>query len=166
MELMQTDFPEPVEPAISRWGIFPMSAIAMFPAMSRPSAADKWLSESRNTSESMISRMVTAEITLLGTSMPTAALLGIGASMRTPAAARLSAMSSARPVILLILTPADGWSSYRVTAGPREISTIRVCTPKLARVSTSRWALAFISSVISLSDCWRGARSRCSGGIR
>ena len=40
-----------------------------------------------------------------------AALPGIGASIRTPAVARLRAISSARFVILLILTPELGWSS-------------------------------------------------------
>ena len=40
--------------------------------------------------------------------------------------ARFKAMSSAKPVILLIFTPALGWSSYRVTVGPREMSTTRV----------------------------------------
>ena len=67
----------------------------------------------------MISRMLTESVFLLGTSMPTAGLLGMGASMRTPAVARFKAISSARPVILEIFTPASGWSSYRVTVGPR-----------------------------------------------
>ena len=108
IELMQTDLPEPVDPAMSRWGILEMSASVTLPAMSRPSAAVSLLLAPWNSFESMISRMDTALITLLGTSMPTAALLGMGASMRTPAEARLSAMSSASPVMRLILTPADG----------------------------------------------------------
>ena len=105
---MHTDFPEPVEPAISKCGILPMSATVTLPAISRPSATDSLLFASENSRASRISRMETALTTLLGTSMPTAALLGIGASMRTPAEARLRAMSSASPVIRLILTPADG----------------------------------------------------------
>ena len=59
----------------------------------------------------MTSRSVTGVMLRLGTSIPTAALLGIGASMRTPAEARLRAISSARLVIFEILTPAEGCSS-------------------------------------------------------
>ena len=36
--LMQTDLPDPVEPAISIWGIFAMSDTTTFPAMSFPTA--------------------------------------------------------------------------------------------------------------------------------
>ena len=64
--------------------------------------------------------------TLFGISTPTAALPGIGASILTPVDAKLSAISSERVVILLILTPEAGCSSYLVTAGPRLISTILV----------------------------------------
>ena len=61
--------------------------------------------------DSISSRMRTTLTFLFGTSMPTAAFPGIGASMRTPEAARFMAMSSARLVILLILTPAAGCNS-------------------------------------------------------
>ena len=61
---------------------------------------------------------------MLGISIPTAALPGIGASIRTLTAARLSAISSARFVILLIRTPEAGFNSYLVTVGPLEISVI------------------------------------------
>ena len=91
-------------------------------------------------------RMDTALRLWLGTSMPTAGLPGMGASMRTSATARFRAMSSASEVMRLILTPAMGCTSYRVTDGPREISSTRVRTPKLSSVSTSFWALAFSSS--------------------
>ena len=64
-----------------------------------------------NLSESINSRIVTMLTTLFGTSIPTAALPGIGASIRTPFAARLSAISSERFVILLILTPGAGCNS-------------------------------------------------------
>ena len=119
MELTHTDLPEPVVPAMSRWGMEEMSPTATLPAMSLPRAMDRGLFAARNSSESMISRMQTESVFRLGTSMPTAGLLGIGASMRTPAVARFRAMSSERPVILEIFTPARGWSSYRVTVGPR-----------------------------------------------
>ncbi len=56
----------------------------------------------------MSSRIQTWLRDRLGTSMPTAALPGMGASMRTPVAARFSAKSSERLVILLTFTPAAG----------------------------------------------------------
>ena len=111
MELIQTDFPEPVAPAISICGILARFAIVTFPEISRPSATDSLLLEFSNSGESIISRIVTISTCLFGTSMPTAALLGIGASIRTPAAAKFKAISSARPVIRLIFTPAEGCSS-------------------------------------------------------
>ena len=89
---------------------------------------------------------------------------GMGASMRTPAVARLSAMSSARPVMRLIFTPARGCSSYRVTDGPRLISIIRVCTPKLDSVFTSRSALCVSSSSTPFSSVGCCLRKRLRGG--
>ena len=166
IELTQTDLPEPVVPAISIWGIAAMSPMVICPAMSRPKAAGRAPLALRNSSESMTSRMVTVSVTRLGTSMPTAGLLGIGASIRTPAVARFKAMSSARPVILLILTPVEGCSSYRVTVGPRVMSTIRVWTPKDLRVSTSLEAFCFNSSLTSsLRGLW-GSFKRLTGGRR
>ena len=111
MEFMHTDLPEPVAPAISTWGILPISATFTAPAMSLPSATVSGLAAVRKVSEPSSSRMPTTLTLRLGTSMPTAALPGMGASMRTPTAARFRAMSSARLVILLIFTPALGCSS-------------------------------------------------------
>lgn len=70
--------------------------------------------------------MLTVERILLGTSMPTAGLPGMGASIRTPAVARFKAMSSAKLVMRLTLMPAWGCSSYRVTDGPRQMSSMVV----------------------------------------
>ena len=61
-----------------------------------------------NSSESMSSRIETVVTVLFGTSIPTAAFPGIGASILTRSAARFKAISSARFVILLILTPGAG----------------------------------------------------------
>ena len=72
-----------------------------------------------NASDSSNSLNVTAVLSLLGTSIPTAALPGIGASILISAAARLSFISSARLTILLTLTPCSGWISYLVTDGPQ-----------------------------------------------
>ena len=87
------------------------SAMTGCPAMSRPRATESLLLEDWKELDSTSSRMRTVLRVLLGTSMPTAALPGMGASMRTPVAARFSARSSERFVILLIFTPAAGWIS-------------------------------------------------------
>jgi len=53
----------------------------------------------------------TLDIFRFGTSIPTADLPGIGASIRMPGAARLSWRSSVREIILLIFTPVPGDNS-------------------------------------------------------
>ena len=111
MEFTQTDLPEPVVPAISKCGILAMSVTTISPEISLPSTAVSLLLAFLNLSESISSRMETMLTTLFGTSIPTAALPGIGASIRTPLAARFRAISSDRLVILLILTPGAGCNS-------------------------------------------------------
>ena len=80
---------------------------------------------------------MTAEFSLLGTSIPTAAFPGIGASIRISAAARLSLISSESPTILLTFTPISGWSSYRVTEGPQLTLVTVTFTPKFCRICCS-----------------------------
>ena len=84
--------------------------------------------------------------------------------MRTPVAARFRARSSARLVILLIFTPAAGWISYRVTAGPRQMSRILVWTPKLFKVSTRMRPLVWSSSVSAAGSPWGLSASMVMGG--
>ena len=108
IELIHTDLPLPVAPAINRWGIEATSPTITLPDIFFPNAIVSRLLAERNSSVSTIYRIETVSILRLGTSIPTAALLGIGASILTPAVARLKAISSARPVILLIFTPAEG----------------------------------------------------------
>ena len=98
----------------------------------------------------MISRIETIDFALLGISIPIAALPGMGASIRTLVAARRSAISSERPVILLILTPASGTSSYLVTEGPRQILVTSALILKLSRVATSFFAPICISVMLSV----------------
>ena len=117
--------------------------------MSFPIAKVRRLSEFLNSLLEITSFKKTTSFSLLGTSIPTAALLGTGASILTPPEAKFKDISSARFVILLILTPADGWSSYLVTAGPLQISVILVSTPKLFNVSTRRSAFALNSKETS-----------------
>ena len=109
--LMQTDLPEPVEPAISMCGILPRSATMILPAMSLPSAIVTGDLAFLNSSLSTMSRSSTVAASLFGTSMPTAAFPGIGASMRTRGAASASAMSLLKDVMRLTRTPGAGCSS-------------------------------------------------------
>ena len=62
--------------------------------------------------------ILTIDLRIFGTSMPMVPLPGIGAIIRIPSAARLSAISSSRFLILLIRTPGAGTISYKVTVGP------------------------------------------------
>ena len=108
---MQTDLPEPVAPAISPCGIFAISVTTTLPPISRPRATVSLLFAFINAGDSSMPRTPTTALALFGTSIPTAALLGMGASILTPAVARFRAISSAKFVILLIFTPAQGCSS-------------------------------------------------------
>ena len=109
MEFTHTDLPEPVVPAMSRCGIFAILQVTMAPLMSLPRTVSSFLLKlPRNSGVSISSRKNTVSRTLFGTSIPTADLFGIGASIRTPAEARFSAISSTSPVMREILTPGAG----------------------------------------------------------
>ena len=82
-----------------------MSVTMGLPVISSPSAKASLEGCLRKASLSSTVRRYTDLVSLFGTSMPTAALPGIGASIRMPLAARFRAMSSARLTILLTLTP-------------------------------------------------------------
>ena len=111
MLLRQTLLPEPVAPAMSRCSNLVRSATKGRPGMSLPRAIAKGEDIRWNSSDSRISRSTTLLVSLLGTSMPTTDLPGTGASTRTPDAARLKAMSSARPTMRLTLMPGGGCTS-------------------------------------------------------
>ena len=123
-ELVHTDLPEPVVPAMSRWGSLAMLPTMQLPAMSLPTAKATLEVWSRKALESMTSWMWTGLTSLLGTSMPTVAILSGMGAMRTPVAPRARAMSSERLVSLLSRTPWSSSTSYRVTEGPRVTSVI------------------------------------------
>ncbi len=140
--LIHTDFPEPVAPAMSRCGIFAISVTTTWPPISFPTAKDKLEEAFLKSSDSKISLKYTVVFSLLGTSIPTADLPGIGASIRISAAAKLSLISSDSPTILLTLTPCSGRSSYRVTEGPQLILVTVTPTPKFFKVC---WSLIAVS---------------------
>ena len=117
--LIQTDLPEPVAPAISKCGIFAISATTTCPLISLPTANAMLEGNFWKLSDSSRSRKNTGWLSLFGTSMPTAGLPGIGASIRISAAAKFSLISSAKFVIFDTFTPCSGCNSYRVTDGPQ-----------------------------------------------
>ena len=142
IELMQTDFPEPVAPAISRCGMSRRSATMLFPEMSFPTTNSTIDDASLNSSDSMRSRISTGAGLSFSTSIPTAALPGIGASIRRLLALRLRAMSSESLVMLATLTPVAGWTSYLVTEAPCVTLMTLASTPKSFRVCSRSSAFA------------------------
>ena len=139
---IQTDFPEPVEPAIRTCGIFAIFPITTFPATSFPNATLNFDLLFLNSSLSITSLNGTISFSWFGTSIPTACFPGIGASILIVSAAKFNAISSARFAILLTLTPSAGLSSYLVIAGPTETFSTFAWTPKLYKVL---WSLEAVS---------------------
>ena len=111
MALMQTDFPEPVAPAMSRCGILARSETSGRPETSLPSAIGSSALAPAQSSLSKISRRPTGVGCRFGTSTPTAALPGMGARMRTDWALMPRAIFLSRPAIFSTRTPAAGDSS-------------------------------------------------------
>ena len=114
----QTDFPEPVAPAMSKCGIFARSAITARPSRSLPSAIGSAARICRNSADSSTSRSTTISGVGLGTSTPTAPRPGIGATMRILGARMANARSSASAAICRTFTPGAGSISNCVTVGP------------------------------------------------
>ena len=163
MEFIHTDLPEPVVPAMSRWGILAMLPTTQFPSMLLPRAMEVLDLALPNSEESMTSRRETVVTERLGTSMPTTEIFPVTAAIRTPEAPRLRAMSSAQPVSLFSRTPLSSSTSYRVTLGPRVTLMIWASMLKLASVSLSRREFSRISSVPS-APLRTGLFSRSMGG--
>ena len=111
MEFMHTDLPEPVVPAISRWGILAMLPTIELPSMLLPNATEVLDFALANSGESMTSRRETVVTARFGTSMPTTEIFPGTAAIRTPDAPRLRAISSAQPVTLLSRTPLSSSTS-------------------------------------------------------
>ncbi|OPZ88400.1 MAG: hypothetical protein BWY74_03156 [Firmicutes bacterium ADurb.Bin419] len=85
-----------------------MSATIFCPDMSFPSEKAKRDECSLNSFDTITSFRNTASTSLFGTSIPIAALPGIGASILTPDAARFRDISSDKLTILLTFTPGLG----------------------------------------------------------
>src|SRR3989344_690843 len=84
---MVTDLPEPVAPAIRRCGILARFAYCDRPAISRPNETKSGKALLVYCSSEMREPRPMIDLSVLGISMPTRDLPGIGASMRTGVAA-------------------------------------------------------------------------------
>ena len=125
MLLMQTLLPEPVVPAISRWGIFVRSETRASPDESLPRNSGTCILAALLPPRSIMLLIRTFSFSLLGTSIPIVCLPGRGATTRTAPALRARAISLARFVIRLTLIPAASSSSNIVTTGPVSAATTR-----------------------------------------
>src|SRR3989338_7548586 len=145
---MLTDLPVPVAPATRRWGIFSSPAKIGLPDTSLPKARGIKYFDFLYSSCSNIPFKPTMETFLLGTSIPTSDLPGIGDSILIGCAARARDRSELRAPMRDSLTPTAGRRVYWVTVGPTETSHISTSMPKLAKVLLIILALALMSPVM------------------
>ena len=116
--LESMDFPEPVVPAIRRWGILAKSSVAISPDVVFPTARERIDSASANSGLFTTDLKKTVAGFRLGISIPTDDFPGIGAMTRTLLASITRARSSAKATNLLTRTPSAGSTSNRVIMGP------------------------------------------------
>ena len=114
----------------------------------------------------MTSRIVTRLAALFGTSMPTADLPGMGASMRRGAAARARERSFWSAVMRFTWTPAPGCTSNWVTAGPGFTPITLASTPNCWRVLSITLTLRLISSAIRSRRAVTVSRSAIEGSFQ
>ena len=161
----QTDFPDPVAPAISRCGIFAKSAMTARPSRSFPRAIGSAARICRNSVDSSTSRSTTISGVGFGTSTPTAPRPGIGATMRMLGARMANARSSASAAIWRTFTPGAGSISNCVTVGPVVRPTSTPSTLNVRSVFMS-FSPATSSSRLPASAFRVGAAVRRSVGGR
>ena len=128
--LIQTDFPDPVVPAISKWGIEDKSPTIGTPEILFPRAIGNLISLFLKSGLVKISLKYTFSLELLGSSIPTVLLPGIVAILADSELVFL-AISSDKLIILETFTPAAGSNSLSVTTGPWLIFLIFPFTPNL-----------------------------------
>ena len=114
---MQTDFPEPVVPAIKRCGIEARSPIIGNPEIFLPKAIGSLISFFLKSELFKISLKYTFSLDKLGSSIPIVFLPGIVEILADSELVFL-AISSERLIIFETLTPAAGSNSFNVTTGP------------------------------------------------
>ena len=114
---------------------------------------------------SMSSRKVTIARSSLGTSIPTARLPGIGATILTELAARRRAMLSCSATILLSFTPGAGRISNIVTTGPFLIPVTSALILNSFNVSFNCAAASFVLLSITQYFWSSNSASKPSVGI-
>src|SRR3989344_4754189 len=109
MAWMVTDLPAPVAPAKRRWGILARFAKCEWPEISLPSETKSGRELLEYCSSEMREPRPMIDLSVLGTSIPTRDLPGIGASIRTGCAASASSRLFWSARILESLTPSAGF---------------------------------------------------------
>ena len=157
--LMATLLPEPVEPAMSRWGMVFSSAVTMRPLMSLPIANVIFDFDPRNSWASTTSRSQMVSRSWFGTWMPTVDFPDMR-SIRMLSARNARQRSSHKLVMRLYLMPASGLNSNVVTTGPGLICTTCPRTSNSPHFSASTCARFFnSSSLIALRSSGRCSRA-------
>ena len=134
---IQTDLPEPVVPAINKWGIDDKSPTIGLPEILFPKAIGNFISFFLKSESLKISFKKTFSLILFGSSIPTVLLPGIVAILADSELVFL-AISSDKLIIFETLTPAAGSNSLRVTTGPWLIFLILPFTPKSKRIFSKK----------------------------
>ncbi|EKE12455.1 MAG: hypothetical protein ACD_13C00217G0001 [uncultured bacterium] len=144
---IQTDFPEPVCPAIRTCGILAISATTGLPETSNPKATSNLDLAACISCDSIIFLRGTNSAERLGSSIPTKFLPGIGASiLMVPVGAdSAKAKSLSKEVILESLVPRATSMAYWVTAGPKFTSTTFAVIPNDSSVFSIVAALPLMS---------------------
>ena len=126
--LIATDFPEPVVPAISKWGILARLATIGSPPISLPRAKGSFILASPKSRADRISLKAHISRCSLGNSIPITDLPGTVLT-RAESADIDRAISSDNPITRLAFKPGAGSSSYMVTTGPGRTLTTSPFTP-------------------------------------
>jgi hypothetical protein len=129
MPLTATDLPEPVVPATSRCGILARFTLTGAPLVSLPRQIWSLPPDFLKPSSSRISFRYTVSRFLFGISMPTTALPGMGATMRTDCASSAMARSFSSCTILPVRVPGAGANSKVMMTGPIWMAVTLPCTP-------------------------------------
>ena len=142
--LIHTDFPEPVVPAINKWGIAKRSPTTGTPEIFFPKAIGNFISLLLNLSSAIISFRNTFSLIELGISIPIVFFPGIVATLVEIELVFL-AISSAKVTIFETFIPDGGSNSFNVTTGPQLILLILPSTPKSSKIFSKNSELLFVS---------------------
>ena len=129
IELIATDFPDPVVPATKRWGILDKSVITGAPDISFPSPIVRLEEKFSKAEDLRISDSLTICLFSFGISIPITFLPGMTSTTLTLVTDKALARSLDKFVIFPAFTPASGSSSNMVITGPCWTATTLAFTP-------------------------------------